>query len=233
MLRCAAGAVGALKRPRPLPRPPSTATAPYSITVLAGGLDDERRHRQRRLPAHTRRLDDTTRLYVWLLDGPAGAERLLRRRRPPLAPESSTSSSTSASTSSSSCCSSRRRRLPPPSSLLAAAASSSTSLSGKSGGGEEGSTSTGAGAARAGGAASAAAGKGVGGTTVVKGSAEKSEHVVKLALGGNVIITAAKFIAWMHSGSRCVRPWSRVALVCLRTGLPTLTITTNHPPAPC
>lgn len=30
---------------------------------------------------------------------------------------------------------------------------------------------------------------------------EKSEQVVKLALGGNVVITIAKFLAWMHSGS--------------------------------
>lgn len=31
---------------------------------------------------------------------------------------------------------------------------------------------------------------------------EKSEEMVKLAMGGNIIITAAKFGAWFHSGSR-------------------------------
>jgi hypothetical protein len=33
---------------------------------------------------------------------------------------------------------------------------------------------------------------------------ERSEKVVKLALAGNVIITVAKLMAWMHSGSRLV-----------------------------
>lgn len=37
---------------------------------------------------------------------------------------------------------------------------------------------------------------------------EKSEEMVKLAMGGNVIITAAKFIAWCSSGSRWGVPGS-------------------------
>lgn len=40
------------------------------------------------------------------------------------------------------------------------------------------------------------------GTKEGKTQIEKSEHVVKLALGGNVVITIAKFMAYLHSGSR-------------------------------
>ena len=47
-------------------------------------------------------------------------------------------------------------------------------------------------------------------TTQVK---EKSEQVVKLALGGNVVITLAKFMAWMHSGSSAMLSESIHSLV--------------------
>lgn len=42
---------------------------------------------------------------------------------------------------------------------------------------------------------------------------EKSEHVVKLALGGNVVITIAKFLAWLHSGSSAMLSESIHSLV--------------------
>lgn len=211
MLRCVAGSA---RRPRPF-KPPSFsanagggASSSYcSSVVLSGGLD-ERRKRQRQRPP-LKGLNGTTRLYVWLLDGPAGAERLRRRRPPPLscsssigalgagaaaggAPASGGATLVGGSTGS------RGRWLPPTHSPTSLSLSSSSSAPepGKGQDDRQGAASPTKAADPAGG------GAGAGGPA---SPAEKSEHVVKLALGGNVIITLAKFLAWLHSGSRYVR----------------------------